>query len=116
MQRYLGKRKELKIYISNEDSVDGKPLFEALLALAKESGIAGATVFKAVAGLGVHSEIHSFNVWVLKQKVPLVITIIDTEANIKAFLEDAGEMIEEGLVTMSDIEVLQYHHPKFGDK
>ena len=116
MQRYLGKRKELKVYISNEDTVDGKPLFEVLLALAKESGISGATVFKAVAGLGAHSEIHSFNVWVLKQKVPLVITIIDTEANIIAFLEAAGEMIEEGLVTMSDIEVLQYHHPKFGDK
>jgi len=116
MQRYLGKRKELKIYISNEDSVDGKPLFEALLALAQKSGISGATVMKAVAGMGVHSEIHSFNVWVLKQKVPLVITIIDTEEKIKAFLENAGEMIAEGLVTMSDIEVLQYHHPKFGEK
>jgi len=115
MQRYLGKRKELKIYISNEDNFKGKPLFEVLLAQAKESGIAGATVFKAVAGLGVHSEIHSFNVWVLKQKVPLLITIIDTEENIKKFLDAAGNMIEEGLVTMSDIEVLQYHHPKFGE-
>jgi len=116
MQRYLGKRKELKIYISNEDTIDGKPLFEALLSLAKENGIAGATVLKAVAGVGVHSEIHSFNVWVLKQKVPLVIIIIDTEENIRTFLDAAGDMIEEGLVTMNDIEVLQYHHPKFGDK
>jgi len=114
MQRYLGKRKELKIYISNQDTFKGKPLFEVLLTLAKEKGIAGATVFKAVAGLGVHSEIHSFNVWVLKQKVPLVITIIDTEKKIKTFLDIAGNMIGEGLVTMNDIEVLQYHHSKFG--
>ncbi len=70
---------------------------------------------KAVAGLGVHSEIHSFNVWVLRQKVPLVITIIDTEEHIRAFLDEAGKMIDEGLVTMSDTEVLQYHHPKFGE-
>ncbi|WP_294951232.1 DUF190 domain-containing protein [Sulfurovum sp.] len=115
MQRYLGKRKELKIYISNEDTFESKPLFEALLARAKESGISGATVMKAVAGLGVHSEIHSFNVWVLRQKVPLVITIIDTEEHIRAFLDEAGKMIDEGLVTMSDTEVLQYHHPKFGE-
>ncbi|AKF24974.1 hypothetical protein YH65_05895 [Sulfurovum lithotrophicum] len=114
MQRYLGIRKELKIYISNEDTVDGKPLFEALLTLAKEKGIAGATVLKAVAGMGAHSEIHSFNVWVLKQKVPLIITMIDTEENIKVFLDAAGDMIEEGLVTISDTEVLHYHHPKFG--
>ncbi|BAF72233.1 DUF190 domain-containing protein [Sulfurovum sp. NBC37-1] len=116
MQRYLGIRKELKIYISNEDTVDGKPLFEALLTLAKEKGLAGATVLKAVAGMGAHSEIHSFNVWALKQKVPLIVTIIDTEEKIKAFLDAADGMIAEGLVTMNDIEIIQYHHPKFGDK
>lgn len=113
MQRYLGKRKELKIYISNEDTYEGKPLFEALLSLAKEQGLAGATVFKGVAGLGAHSEIHSFNVWVLKQKVPLLITIIDKEEKIVAFLEAAKEMIKEGLVTTHDIDVVLYHHPKF---
>ena len=114
MQRYLGKRKELKIYISNEDTYEGKPLFEALLALAKEKKLAGATVFKGVAGLGAHSEVHSFNVWVLKQKVPLLLTIIDKEEKINTFLEAASGMITEGLVTTHDIDVVLYHHPKFG--
>jgi len=114
MQRYLGKRKELKIYISNEDRYEGRPLYEALLALAKEKGLAGATVIKAVAGIGAHSEIHTFSVWVLKQKVPLIVTMIDTEEKINTFLQAASGMIEEGLVTMYDIDVIQYHHPKFG--
>ncbi len=115
MQRYLGKRKELKIYISNEDQHEGKPLFEALLTLAKEMGLAGATVIKAVAGMGAHSELHTFNVWVLKQKMPLIVAIIDKEEKISAFLDAAGGMIAEGLVTMNDIDVVQYHHPKFGE-
>lgn len=115
MQRYLGTRKELKIYISNEDTVEGKPLFEVLLDIAKQNGIAGATVIKAIAGMGAHSEIHSFNVWVLKQKMPLVIAMIDTEEKITNFLDAADGLIDEGLVTINDIEVLQYHHPKFGD-
>ncbi len=114
MQRYLGKRKELKIYISNEDTYEGKPLYEVLLALAKEKAIAGATVFKAVAGMGAHSEIRTFSAWVLQQKVPLVVTMIDTDEKISAFLEAASAMIEEGLVTMNDIEVVRYTHPKFG--
>ncbi len=113
MQRYLGKRKELRIYISNEDTYEGKPLFEALLSLAKEKGLAGATVVKAVAGLGAHSEIHSFNVWTLRQKVPLVVIVIDTDEHIHRYLDCAGEMLREGLVTLSDIDVVQYHHPKF---
>ncbi len=115
MKRYIGKRKELKIYISSEDIYNGKPLFEALLFLAKDKGIAGATVVKAVAGIGVHSDIHTFNVWTLKQNMPLVISIIDTYDNIKIFLEASTDMIAEGLVTISDIEVIQYNHPKFGD-
>ena len=90
-----------------------KPLFEALLFLAKEKGLAGATVFKGVAGLGAHFEIHSFNVWVLKQKVPLLITIIGKEVKIVDFLEAVQEMIKEGLVTTHDIDVVLYHHPKF---
>jgi len=115
MQRYLGKRKELKIYISNEDTYEGKPMFEVLLSMAKEEGLAGATVYKAVAGMGAHSQVHSFNVWVLKQKVPLIVQIIDSREKIMNFLQEIEHIIKEGLVTINDIDVVQYHHPKFGE-
>ena len=115
MKRYLGKRKELKIYISNEDTYKGKPLFEVLLSKAKEKNLAGATVYKAVAGLGAHSQISSFSVWTLKQKVPLIINIIDKEEKIKEYLQEVDEIIDEGLVTMNDIDVIKYYHPKFED-
>ena len=115
MQRYLGKRKELKIYISNEDTYEGKPMFEALLSVAKEKSLAGATVYKAVAGMGAHSQVHSFNVWVLKQKVPLIVQIIDSQEKIMDFLQAAEHIIKEGLVTINEIDVVQYHHPKFGE-
>lgn len=114
MQRYLGKRKELKIYIDSDDIFEGRPLYEALLILAKEQGVAGATVVKAVAGMGAHSELHSFSVWALNQQLPLIVAIIDTAEKIEGFLKAAEPLIEEGLVTMNDIEVVQYHHPKFG--
>ncbi len=116
MKRYLGKRKLLKIYIGNEDSFEGKPLWEALLEKAKESKIAGATVFKAVAGIGAHSQLHAFNVWALKQKLPLVIEMIDEEKKLKEFVESLDGLIEEGLLTMSDVEVISYKHPGFGEK
>ena len=115
MQRYLGQRKELKIYISNEDRIDGKPLYEVLLELAKEIGLAGATVMRAVAGMGAHSEMHTFSVWALSQNVPLIVAIIDTEEKIAAFLGAAEGMIDEGLVTMNDIDVVRYYHPKFAE-
>ncbi len=115
MRRDLGRRKVLKIYIGNEDTFENRPLWEALLGRAKECGIAGATVFKAAAGIGAHSQLHTFSVWALKQKLPIVIEIIDREEKIREFLEAADPMIREGLVTMGDVEVIDYRHTGLGD-
>ncbi|RUM45341.1 MAG: DUF190 domain-containing protein [Hydrogenimonas sp.] len=112
---YLGPKKILKIYIDSSTTFEGEPLWEILLQKSKELHIAGATVYKGVAGFGAHSELHTFNIWRLKQKLPIIIEIIDTEEKIITLLEQINSMITEGLVTMSDIDVISYHHPKFGE-
>ena len=115
MKRYLGRRKRVRIYIANDDRYDGKPLWEHLLHEAQKMGIAGATVVKAVAGFGAHSEIHAFNVWSLSQKLPLLIEMVEEEEKVRAFLHAADDWIEEGFVTMEDVEVIAYKHPKHGN-
>ena len=110
MQRYLGKKKIARIYIDNQDKYNGESLWEELLKKVKECGLAGATVFKGAAGIGVHSELRSFNIWVMSQELPIVIEIIDEEDKIMNFLNDVDEMIEEGLTTLGDIEVIKYKH------
>ncbi|RRS32733.1 MAG: hypothetical protein P794_00655 [Epsilonproteobacteria bacterium (ex Lamellibrachia satsuma)] len=110
MKRYLGQKKVARIYIDNQDKFEGKPLWEEVLIKAKEYGLAGATVFKGVSGIGVRGEIHSFNVWSIAQKLPLVIELIDDEEKIFDFLEQTDGMIEEGITTLSDTEVIRYKH------
>jgi PII-like signaling protein len=113
MKRYIGKRKKLKIYIDSDDRYKNSLLWEAILKKAKEYGLAGATVYKAVAGMGAHSEIRSFNILSISQKLPLVIEIIDSHTKIKEFLNILESIIDEGLVTIEDVEVLSYKHRKF---
>jgi PII-like signaling protein len=110
MKRYLGKKKVARIYIDNQDKIEGKPLWEELLKSAKEYGLSGATVFKGVSGIGVQGEIHSFNVWTISQKLPLVLELIDDEEKVLGFLESVDEMIKEGMTTLSDTEVIRYKH------
>jgi len=110
LKRYLGQKKVARIYIDNQDKFEGKPLWEEVLIKAKEYGLAGATVFKGVSGIGVRGEIHSFNVWSIAQKLPLVIELIDDEEKIFDFLEQTDGMIEEGITTLSDTEVIRYKH------
>ncbi len=110
MKGIVGKRKLLRIFVDLEDKYEGKPLWEYILKLVKEKGLAGATVFKAAAGIGAHSELHTFSVWRLSQNIPVVVEIIDREEKIRDFLKVLDEILEEGLVVLEDVEVVSYRH------
>ncbi len=110
MKRYLGKKKILRIYIDNQDKFEDEPLWEAILQKVKEHDIAGATVFKGVAGIGAHSELRSFNVFTLSQVMPLIIEIIESEEKIIDFIDKIDFMIDEGIMTMCDTQVIKYKH------
>jgi len=112
MRRYRGKRKQLRVYIGNEDTINGKALWEHLLEQARDYGLVGATVYKGVAGMGVHTEIHTFNIWSMAQSNPVIVEMIDTQENIEAFIEKIDDDIDEGMITLSDVEVISYKHPK----
>ncbi len=114
MHQLLGEKKVARIYIDNSDKVDGKLLWERLLREAKAYGIAGATVYKAASGMGAHSQLHTFNVWILSQTLPVIVEMIDDEEKIRGFLEHVEPLIEEGLVTLANVEVIRYKHRKEG--
>ncbi len=110
MKRYLGKKKILRIYIDNQDKYNGKPLWEEILKKVKELGMAGATVFKGVAGIGAHTELRSFNVFTISQELPVIIEVIDSEDKVVDFIDKIDFMIEEGLATICDTQVIKYKH------
>ena len=114
MKRYLGRKKLLRIYVDSSDQHEGHPLWQRLLSSVKDEGMAGATVFKAVAGIGVHTEVHTFEIWSMTQKLPVIIEIIDDEERVLAFLDRYEDMIGEGMVTMCDIDVLRYKKNSVG--
>ncbi len=110
MKRLLGTKKLLKIYIDTDDKYNNAPLWEEILKEAKAKGLSGATVYKSISGMGIHSQFKSYKLIALSQSLPLVIEIIDSEEKIKSFLERLDQILEEGLVTLSDVEVMQYKH------
>jgi len=116
MKRYLGKKRVLKIYIDTTDKYDDKPLWEELLKKVKEQKLAGATVHKAVAGIGAFSDVHTFKVWALSQKLPLIIEIIEDEEKIYAFLDAVEHMMQNALVTLTETEVIRYKHKNFQEE
>ena len=106
----IGKKKILRLYIDSLDKFNHKPLWEVVIQKAKENHLAGATVFKGIAGMGPHSKLHTFSLLSMSENLPIVIEIIDNEEKILKFTKILDEIIEEGLVTLTDTEVIQYRH------
>ena len=101
----------LKIYASSTDKLGFDLLYEHLVILAKEKGIAGVTVYRGIMGYGLSStSISSSRFWELTEKLPVVIEMIDRTDVLEAFyksVESDLKSIPKGcLVTMHPIDII----------
>ncbi len=109
-----GKAKMLRVIISEDDEWEGEPLYEAIVKRLIFSDIAGATVYKAIAGYGPHKRYHKKKTLATHGELPILITIMDTEENINKALPILDEMVQEGIVALSDVNVIKYTHRDIG--
>ncbi len=108
MPKISSNAKRLRIYIGETDRYKGKSLFQAIVEKAKALDLAGATVFRGIMGYGANSRIHTAQIVALSSDLPILIEIIDSEEYIQKLLPYLDEMVQEGLVTIDDIEVIKY--------
>lgn len=98
----------LRIFIGESDRWEHRPLYEAIVLKAREMHLAGATVFRGPMGFGKSSRLHTEKILRLSMDMPLVIEIVDTEANLKPFMAELDAMIKGGLVTLEPVRVIHY--------
>jgi PII-like signaling protein len=98
----------LRIFIGEDDKADGRPLYEAIVLKAREQHLAGATVLRGPMGYGHSSRLHTTKILRLSQDLPLVIEIVDSPEKIQAFLPLLDGIIGSGLVTLENVQVVQY--------
>ncbi len=98
----------LRIFIGEDDKHEGIPLYEWIVNIARESGIAGATVLRGLEGFGAHSRLHTAKILRLSGDLPIVVEIIDAPEKIDALLPLIDDAIKEGLVTLEKVEIKLY--------
>lgn len=98
----------LRIFIGESDHWHGKPLYEAIIHLFQESGMAGATVVRGIEGFGASSHVHTTRLLQLSQDLPVVIEAVDTEEKIASVLPRLDEMVTEGMMTLERVHVVRY--------
>lgn len=105
-----GKAKMLRIHFGEDDQWHGRPLYQAIVERCRKLDIAGATVYRGIAGYGASTLIRRSHLLHFSADAPILIQVIDTAENIRRLLPVLDEMVQEGLIAMSDVEVIKYVH------
>jgi PII-like signaling protein len=105
-----GKAKLMRIFIGEGDKWRGKPLHDAIVESLRANDIAGATVYRGICGYGAHRRFHKEKRLSLSSDLPVMLSVVDEEAKIRAYLPVLDQMVREGLVVVSDVEVIKYTH------
>ena len=82
------------------------PLYEAIVRRLRQLDMAGATVQTGIMGFGSHLKVHRKRLFGISDDRPVIISVADNEAKLRAILPEIRSMIQEGLVLLIDAEVI----------
>jgi PII-like signaling protein len=105
-----GKAKMMRIYIGENDKWNGQPLHEAIVHGLRAHDIAGVTVYRGILGYGANRRIHKDAKLSLSHDRPILLSIVDTEEKLHAFMPALDQMVQQGLVVLSNVDVIKYSH------
>lgn len=109
-EKLEGSAKMIRIYIGENDRWEGEPLHEAIVKRLRMLDIAGATVYRGLMGYGAQNRVHRSGRFGLSTDLPIMISVIDAEEKIRKVLPVMDEMVNEGLIALSDVEIIKYTH------
>jgi uncharacterized protein len=102
--------KLIRLHFSEHHRYKGRPLYEAIVEKCLEMKIAGATVLRGLEGYGGMAQIHRSRL--LTHDSPIVVTIVDSAENIARLTPVLEEMMETGLIAVSDVQIKRIQKSK----
>jgi PII-like signaling protein len=107
----------LRIYTDEHALLGDRNLIDVIVARARDTRLAGATVLRGLKGFGESIRMHQHRTFGLNDNLPVVIEIVDEEERLRLFVTALEDLTDIGLVTFEKVEVLRYggHHPEHHD-
>jgi PII-like signaling protein len=105
-----GKAKLMRIFVGENDKWRDKPLHKALIESMRANDIAGATVYQGILGYGANRRVHKETTLNLSHDRPMMLSVVDTEEKLKAYFPILDSMVQQGLVVLSDVDIVKYSH------
>jgi PII-like signaling protein len=105
--------RRITVYVSESDTVPGshRPLYEEIVRLAADVGLAGATALRGQEGFGLHRSIHTTRLLSMSDDLPVTVVLVDTTDKVEAFLPQLDALLGGGIATVDDVELLRFAPP-----
>jgi len=112
MEKFIGEKVLMRIFIGEGDRHGHLPLYEALVELFRKEGFAGATVLRGLAGFGARSVFHTDKLLELSKDLPMVVEVVDSQEKIDAIMPRVDAMMDGGMITREKVHVTLYGRRK----
>jgi PII-like signaling protein len=106
-ERRQGPAKLLRVYLGEADKWHDAPLYDAIVKKLLMMDIAGATVYRGILGYGAKGHQHKASFFHTTRDLPIMISVIDAAEKIAAAAEVIEDMLEDGLIVISDTEIVR---------
>ena len=114
--RIEGKAMLMRIFVGENDKWGDIPLHTALLQSMRANDIAGVTVYEGVLGYGANRRIHKETTLNLSHDRPMMLSVVDSEEKLRAYFPILDGMVQQGLVVLSDVDIVTYKHNYAGEE
>ena len=102
--------KMMRILIGEDDTWNQEPLYKALVHALRANDIAGVTVHRGILGYGANRRMHKKSPLGLSHDAPILLSVVDTEDKLRAFIPVLDQMVKQGIVVLSEVDVIKYTH------
>ncbi len=110
----MRKAQMLRVYLAENDRIFGRPATEAVFELCRQAGLSGATVVRAIEGMGRHG-VHTTSFLSLSDRLPLILEAVDEPERIARAVELLREHVGDRLVVTWPVEVMRPKEEGGGD-
>jgi PII-like signaling protein len=103
-----GPAKKVTIFVNEDTQHHMAALHDSIMTFLMHKGISGATATRAFSGFGSHQMLHTNQVEVLTQHLPIRIEFVDSAEKVDEVLPTLYEMVSDGLIEVQDTNVVKH--------
>src|SRR5947209_5799182 len=103
-----GPAKKVTIFINEDSQHHMMALHDSIMTFLMHKGVSGATATRAFSGFGAHHMLHTPQVEVLAQHLPIRIEFVESPEKLEEILPTLYEMVSDGLIEVQDTTVVKH--------